>query len=248
MLAKAKNEHATEFQTSMALYFLASGVSRSIFNVLNKAGISLSYTQAVAKLKDLSTEQLAETRRIAHSQAFMIIWDNLNIAFKVSEQREGSKDHFDNGTTATLVPLHGVAYGGLPLELKPKRDNRRQLLTFSPSNIIPDLATAQRVEKAQLWHIQDILYDAFPELRSRLKSKILPPPSVDCIQVHKTEQYPLPAMKIDESTLEGTIEVVDTIIRQSLKLTPDDIKKHGLIICAGDQLTLSLLDKVVNNS
>jgi hypothetical protein len=36
----------------------------------------------------------------------MVIWDNLNIAFRVGEQRKASKDHFDNGTTATLIPLY----------------------------------------------------------------------------------------------------------------------------------------------
>ena len=55
----------------------------------------------------------------------MIIWDNLNIAFRVGEQRKGSKDHFDNGTTATLIPLYEF---GLPLDLKPPRDNRRPVI------------------------------------------------------------------------------------------------------------------------
>jgi len=115
MLAKARNDHATEFQTSMGMYFLACGTSRSLFDVLNHAGLTLSYTQAISKLKRLSEERLTETRKIAKSKAFMLIWDNLNIAFKVSEQRHDWKDHFDNGTTATLVPLCGVEYGKLPL-------------------------------------------------------------------------------------------------------------------------------------
>jgi len=38
------------------------------------------------------------------------------------------------------------------------------------------------------------------------------------IPVHKTEQYPLPAMHIDESTLEGTLGVMSTIFRSTLDL------------------------------
>ena len=86
MLAKSRNDHATEFQTTMCMYFLACGTSRSVFDVLNHAGISLSYTQAISKLKKLGLERLEEMRQIAHTCAFMVIWDNLNIAFKVSEQ------------------------------------------------------------------------------------------------------------------------------------------------------------------
>lgn len=242
MLAKSQNNHASKFQTSMGMYFLACGTSRSVFNVLNHAGITLSYTQAISKLKQLSEERLKETRKIAKSKAFMLIWDNLNIAFKVSEQRQDSKDHFDNGTTATLVPLYGIKRGELPL--KPKRTHRRPILKFEPKDFLPSCEESQRVQAGQLWHIKDILYDAFPALRKRLGSSISPLATVQQIPVHKTEQYPLPAMHIDESSLEGTLGVMNTIFRSTLELSEDDIKKHGLVICAGDQLSLALLDKI----
>ena len=51
-------------------------------------------------------------------------------------------------------------------------------------------------------------------------------------------------MHIDESSLEGTLQVIDSIISQTLKLSGDGLEKHGIIMCAGDQLTISLLDKV----
>jgi hypothetical protein len=235
MLAKARNDHATEFQTSMGMYFLACGTSRSLFDVLNHAGITLSYTQAISKLKHLSEERLTETRKIAKSKAFMLIWDNLNIAFKVSEQRHDSKDRFDNGTTATLVPLYGLKYGKLPPS--------EQTVDLSSSLAHKTFSQAER--KINAFKLTNFgtskTYDA---LLKRLASSILPPPSAQQIPVHKTEQYPLPAMYIDESTLEGTLGVMSTIFRRTLELAEDDIKKHGLVICAGDQLSLALLDKV----
>ena len=112
------------------------------------------------------------------------------------------------------------------------------------TNLLPSREEAQRVQAGQLWHIKDILYDAFPSLRKRLASSILPPPSVQQIPVHKIEQYPLPAMHVDESSLEGTSGVMSTTFRSTLELGEDDIKKHGLVICPGDQLSLALLDKV----
>jgi len=172
----------------------------------------------------------------------MLIWDNLNIAFKVSEQRHDSKDHFNNRTTATLIPLYGVECGELPL--KPKCTHRHPILKFGPEDLLPSHEEAQCIQASQLWHIKDILYDAFPALRKCLKSSIVPPPSVQQIPVHKTEQYPLPAMHIDKSSLEGTLGVMNTIFQSTSKLSEGDIKKHGLVICAGDQLSLALLDKV----
>lgn len=139
------------------MYFLACGASRSLFDVLNHAGLTLSYTQAVHKLKQLGEERLKEMLSLVRSKAFMIIWDNLNIAFKVTEQRADSKSHFDNGTTATIVPLFGVEFGSLPLELLPRRNHRLPLLEWTNQDLLPTLDEAQRVERQHIWHIQDRL-------------------------------------------------------------------------------------------
>ncbi|KAF8148588.1 hypothetical protein B0H34DRAFT_785583 [Crassisporium funariophilum] len=231
MLAKSRNEHATEFQTTMCMYFLACGTSRSMFDVLNHAGITLSYTQAIFKLKKLGQERLELTRKIAHTRKFMVIWDNLNIPFTVTEQRQNSKDHFNNGTTATLVPLYGVEFGGLPASLKPPRTLHAPILNFTAEDLLPSAEECLRVQAGQHWHIMDILYDTFPTLRMKLQASIDPPPSVMQIPVHKTEQYPLPAVHIDESSLEGTLQVFDAIFRHSLQLTEDDLMRHGIVLC-----------------
>jgi hypothetical protein len=212
--------------------------------VLNHVGFTLSYTAAVRKIKALGQERLLEIVGLTGTRAFMIIWDNLNIAFRVGEQRKASKDHFDNGTTATLMPLFDVDFGGLPLDLKPRRDNRKPIFDFDATDMLPTLQQVKDIEEAQLWHIEDILFDAFPDLRKRFKDRIHPPRDVLPIPVHKTEQYLLPAMHIDESSLEGTLKVLDNIITKTLKLSGEGLEKHGVILCAGDQLTMSLLDKV----
>lgn len=243
LLAQTRNQHSSEFQTTVCIYLLACGASKSQFQVLNHAGFSLSYTSAIRKIKELAQERLEKILGIARTRAFMIIWDNLNIAFRVGEQRKNSKDHFDNGTTATLVPLYGVNYGDLLLSLKHVRETRLPAIDFDCRDQMPSLQTVCELEAASIWHIEDMLYEAFPDLRKRL-GPIPPPPSVLTIPLRKTEQYPLPAMHIDESSLDGTLEVVDHIVRNTLKMTAEDVEKHGLIMCAGDQLTISLLDKV----
>ena len=228
----------------MCIYLLACGVSQTQFDVLNHAGFTLSYTAAIRKIKDLGRERLLEIVGLVSQRAFMIIWDNLNIAFWVGEQRKASKDHFDNGTTATLIPLYDVEFGGLPLDLKPPRDNRHPVIDFNHEDMLPSRQQVQELEEEQLWHIEDILFDAFPALRDRFKDKIKPVPDILSIPVHQTEQFPLPTMHIDESSLEGTLQVLNEIITKTLKLSGDGLVAHGIILCAGDQLTMSLLDKV----
>ncbi|KAF9472425.1 hypothetical protein BDN70DRAFT_900544 [Pholiota conissans] len=203
----------------MCMYLLACGTSRSLFDDLNHAGITLSYTQAILKLKQLGEERLAETRR------------------------HDSKDHFDNGTTATLVPIFKVDEN-TPLALKPPRTNHIPILNFNAADLLPNPEEAARVQDGQLWHIKDILFNAYPNLRKRFAHSILPPPVDQQAPVHKTEQYPVPAMHIDESCLEGTLHLLKTIFCDSLQLTEDDIRRKGVVICAGDYLSLSLLDKI----
>ena len=245
MLAQTRNKQSSKFQTTTCIYLLACGASRTQFDVLNHTGFTLSYTSAIVKIKTLGQERLLEIIGLVRERAFMIIWDNLNIAFRVGEQRKDSKDHFDNGTTATLIPLYDVEFGGIPLNSKPCRDNRRPIVDFTHEDLLPSRQQVLALEAEQLWHIEDILLDAFPDLRDRFKDKIKPVTNILPIPVHRTEQYPLPAMHIDESSLEGTLKVLEDIITKTLKLSGDDLEKHGIILCAGDQLTLSLLDKVI---
>jgi hypothetical protein len=244
MLAQTRNERSSEFQTTMCIYLLACGASRSQFDVLNHAGFTLSYKSAVDKIKDLGQERLLEIVGLTSRRAFMVLWDNLNIAFRVGEQRKASKDHFDNGTTATLIPLYDVEFGGLPLDLKPPRDNRRLVLDLTAEDLLPSRQQVEELDAELLWHVEDILLDAFPDLRTRFKDQIKPITDIFPIPLHKTQQYPLPAMHIDESSLEGTLQVLESIISKTLQLSSDGLEKHGIILCAGDQLTMSLLDKV----
>jgi len=53
------------------------------FNILNHTGFMLYYTAAICKIKDFSPEKLLEIVGLVSQQAFLIIWDNFNIAFYV---------------------------------------------------------------------------------------------------------------------------------------------------------------------
>lgn len=97
------SERSSEFQMNMCVYLLACGASRTQFDVLNHAAFTLSYTSTVAKIKQIGLERLSKIVGMTRKRAFMIIWDNLNIAFRIGEQRKASKDHFDNCTTATTL-------------------------------------------------------------------------------------------------------------------------------------------------
>ncbi|KAL1677976.1 hypothetical protein EV122DRAFT_278607 [Schizophyllum commune] len=178
----------------------------------------------------------------------MLVWDNLNIAFKKDAQRMGSTDHFDNGTTATVIPLFdpttaaSVPHGTLPFSLNPPRQSRKLDVPYEPQDLFPTAEESRVLSGCCLWQIQQIAMDHIPNL-ARLRGDVGPCPVVEQIPVHTTKQYPLPAMQIDESSIDGTMKVMLTIF-ENLGMTNADWVKHGLLFVDGDLLTMLLVDKL----
>ncbi|KAJ6555255.1 hypothetical protein B0H10DRAFT_2201691 [Mycena sp. CBHHK59/15] len=224
---QARNERANEFQEIMGTYFLACSTPRRQFDVLAHAGLTVSYSKAINDLKSLSAEGLARLRRMVQEKACMIVWDNLNIAFKVGEQRHNSKDTFENGTTATLIVLYGVLRGELELELLEPRTNRRP------------------ARQSSLWHVRRIFLEHFPTLAAKFKADLGDVPIIRAIPLHQSEHLRTPAMKIDESSLDGTIDVIDTTVTRTLQLTAAGMRAHGVMFAGGDLLSLNLTDKAI---
>ncbi|KAJ7148219.1 hypothetical protein C8R46DRAFT_1167204 [Mycena filopes] len=245
MLAQSQNERANKFQEIMGTYFLACNTPRRQFDVLAHAGLTVSYTKAINDLKGLSAEGLARLRRMVQEKACMIVWDNLNIAFKVGEQRHDSKDTFENGTTATLIVLYGVLRGELELEILEPRTTRKPVLDFDPMDTLPTAEHILQTRKSVLWHVRSILLRRFPALAKKYKDQLGDVPVIRPIPLHQTEHGPTPAMKIDESSLDGTIDVIDTVVVRTLKFTAAGMRAHGVMFAGGDLLSLNLTDKAI---
>ncbi|KAJ7775887.1 hypothetical protein B0H14DRAFT_3588093 [Mycena olivaceomarginata] len=218
MLAQAQNERANGFQEIMGTYFLACSTPRRQFDVLAHAGLTVSYSKAISDLKGLSAEGLARLRRMVQEKACVIVWDNLNIVFKVAEQRHNSKDTFENGTTATLIVLYGVLRGELELNILP----RISIMAY-PAHLTRTI----------------------PPLGHQFRDNLGEIPVIQAIPLHKTVHLPAPAMKIDESSLDGTIDVIDTLITRTLQFTAAGMRAHGVMFAGGDLLSLNLTDKAI---
>ncbi|KAJ6608768.1 hypothetical protein B0H10DRAFT_1955192 [Mycena sp. CBHHK59/15] len=231
----AQNERSNEFREIMGTYFLACSTPRRQFDVLAHAGLTVSYTKAINDLKGLSAEGLVRLRRMVQEKACMIIWDNLNIAFKVAEQRHNSKDTFENGTTATLIVLYGVLRGELELEIL---EPRTTIIDFEPMDTLPDVQHILQTRRANFTRM-------VPTIGAKFKDNLGDIPVIRANPLHQFEHLPTPAMKIDESSLDGTIDVIDTIVTRTLQLTTAGMCAHGVMFAGGDLLSLNLTDKAI---
>lgn len=244
MLAQTYGERFDEFQAIFGLYLLASGTARRLFDVLAHVGLTISYSSALQYLKTLSKQGLKKAVEVMHAVVCAIVWDNLNIAFRVGEQRLSSTDSFQNGTTATLIPLYGVQRGDLPIDLMPPRKTRRLTLEWESADTMPSTLEVIQLRHNTEFYIRKIILDWSETLHNKYRARLGEPPEVHQIPLHVTTQYPLAAMHIDESTLDGTLEVIDDILKKQLNMSEEDLMAHGTIIAHGDLLTGDLTEKV----
>lgn len=243
MLAQARSERANAFQVVLGFWLIASGASKALFDVLSHAGLSVSYSTAVAKLKMLADDRIRQIRSLVKDRPFLINWDNLCLRYDVSEQREANKSRFISGTTASIIELFNIRLGELKSSMLAPRIYRQPTLRFKTQDIFLSLQQTKELSAALISQIIGILFQYYPSLKTRFPDA-LKPPVIQCIPIHRTEHHSLPYLCIDESSVDGTIKIIESIICTILQMTPEDLKRHGIIICSGDLLTWSLTDKV----
>ncbi|KAJ7150669.1 hypothetical protein C8R46DRAFT_1229603 [Mycena filopes] len=248
MLSIARSQKANNYQVVIGMFLLASGAAKREMEVLAHAGLSISYTTIQEHVTLLSDEALKRLKRLVKEKMCFIVWDNLNIAFRVESQRLNSVNHFDNGTTGTAIPVWNPYTNSdtplktLPLGMKPPRTTTFPVIDWSSADILLSPAQAEELSRCCAWQLRRLAIDHIPGLQ-RLKDALGECPTVDQIAVHLTEQYPVPAMHEDESSMEGTIRVYTKIL-ESLGITNEDLQAHGLMFNDGDLLTDSLVDKI----
>jgi hypothetical protein len=249
MLSISRSQQANNYQVVIGIFLLASGASKREMEVLAKAGLSTSYTTIKEHVATLSKEGTEHFRQLIKQQMCFIVWDNLNIAFRVESQRLNSANHFDNGTTATLIPVYNpftgdssTPHGTLPLEMKPPRTSTFPVVDWNYHEVLPSPSNAEELTRCCIWQLKRLAFENIASLAD-LRLAFEECPEVDPIAVHTTPTFPLPAMHEDESSIDGTIRVYVQILRH-LGMSNEDLRAHGLMFHDGDLLTDSLIDKV----
>ncbi|KAF8824700.1 hypothetical protein HHX47_DHR7000515 [Lentinula edodes] len=248
MLSLVRSQKANNFQVIMGFFLLGSGAGKREIAVLAQAGLSVSPSAINQHVKELSRENIAIVQEVIQSFLCSLVWDNLNFAFHIDSQRLGSKDHFDSGTTVTVVVQHDpdtglpAKHGTLSFDMKPPRTSTHQIISNQSLLLLPSPDDIKALELCEIWQLTQLALEHEPQL-AHLKDCFSPCPTVEQIALHVTKQYPAPAMHEDESSLDGTIRVYLKILRD-LGVSDNDIQKLGLFFTDGDLLTDSLVDKV----
>ncbi|KAF8595439.1 hypothetical protein BDV93DRAFT_456821, partial [Ceratobasidium sp. AG-I] len=257
-------------QVVFSLYMYAAGLQRQGFSILSHLGILISYTMlprksagdpqtgvqapsgsvvaikrrapAIGPLKNLSVECMKEVKEMIKSKkAFGLVFDNINMVFKVAEQVIGRIDTQENGTCATVFELLGATPESLDHAVA-----KAAFLSAKPlelSNILHSPGERALHRRLMVHNILRIVVthggEYFAKFRPLLEST--QPSSDHCIPVHQSRTYPLPAMDIEESSIDGVINVMDAIYEE-IGVDPASPEFRGTNqLVGGDQKSLSNL-------
>ncbi|KAF9011535.1 hypothetical protein BDZ89DRAFT_1119149 [Hymenopellis radicata] len=155
MISILRSQRSNNFQTVIGLFLLGSGAAKRQIEVLSHAGLSTSYSAILEHVKTLSQEGILHFRQVVRDCMCSIVWDNLNIAFRVESQRLDNTNRFDNGTTATLIPLHDPFTGG-------KVPHAPLNWTVEQTLISPE--DAVKLDECSLWQLKKIALDVIAGL------------------------------------------------------------------------------------
>ncbi|KAJ7102520.1 hypothetical protein B0H15DRAFT_768975 [Mycena belliarum] len=261
-----KNSYA---QAVMSTYLAATGGQRQHFSVLSLYGFSMGYSSTISRtfapkvageelekskkrvrgpgiLSVLRDACMATNEALASSRLFSLVYDNINLMNRIAEQIVGRKSAQENGTCATLLPLHKAKLEHL---LTSSLD--ASIIAARPLSIDDISLNATETE----FFIENMVHTVLRIiirhggegfLKWKAAVDAAQPVSADTIEVHKTPIHPLPTMEIDESTITGNIEVIEEITRVLGFKTDDPEYAKYIQIIAGDQLTIARQRSILN--
>ncbi|KAJ3540608.1 hypothetical protein NM688_g6203 [Phlebia brevispora] len=198
-------------------------------------------TRGVGVLRRLSEASRQTARSVFKKTPCSTVYDNINWQNKVAEQVIGRKDAQENGTCASIFPLHGADQGDMNTDDLLKTYEQAPLLTLHDILLTPDERKLHR--ECMLHTLLRIVVNhggaGFKKFEQDVRNSL--PTTEDQIDVHKTDVYPLPAMDIDESSTSGNAEVVDAIYTElGLDLNSAEFFETCRIV-NGDQLSIARL-------
>ncbi|KAG8777150.1 hypothetical protein FRC12_000516 [Ceratobasidium sp. 428] len=254
------NPRCNMLQKILTVYMKAKHTAKAVFEILQQAGITMSYWWIKHAISSLSVDLRNQAILAAHTKPILLVHDNIRLKYGVSSQRGDNQSISDNGTASTLIilPESGRAFedpddfGPFYCQLKAQR-----IAGTAPKLSWKDIDSSPRRLFCRQSSIHDIidhfrLIPALSNAKFWKYDKLLRPTGPQQLphgQEHRLKQYMLPTTNIDESSYSGNSQVVAFILRE-LKLDSEPQRSRLMlerkILWPGDQVTAQRCRQVQN--
>ncbi|TFK65150.1 hypothetical protein BDN72DRAFT_962706 [Pluteus cervinus] len=196
--------------------------------------------QYTGTLRQLSESCRQGAQGLAAKILYGSVYDNINIGFRAPEQTVMNHSSQENGTCATIFPLHNANVNDI------RTADFQEAFFKAPQLSIRDILhtkdEANQFKNNITFTILRIIInfggDGLKAFATELNKR--QPMSESKIDVHKTKLYPLPSWNIDESTITGNADVDQAIVNE-LRLPETGDFWEYVRFQGGDQLSIARL-------
>jgi hypothetical protein len=234
----------------ITIYFKSCGIAARALDTLHALGIMLSQRWALNGIEALSEAAHENMAVDMKNYPWFGVHDNLNLAFRVYEQRLSNQNHFDSGTAGTIIVIkdpnctppdffsaqeklvkgikHPISFSDI---LNLERGASPRLKAQNIHRVLKFLIDAPQFDFDTYEHNDSNIFDRPVSLR-RLPTE------------HATSQYMLNTVHIEEASYEGNARILQEWFRQLNLENLSEKMQEGfrpLIVWIGDQLTVSRL-------
>uniref|UniRef100_D8PYY4 DUF6589 domain-containing protein n=1 Tax=Schizophyllum commune (strain H4-8 / FGSC 9210) TaxID=578458 RepID=D8PYY4_SCHCM len=206
----------------------------------NQDGVPVQRRAGLGTLEKLSLAMREVSRHVAASRPFMVVYDNINMMWRVAEQIIGRRDSLESGTCATLVPLHDADPRHLATAALAKHVDEAPELNMVDVRLTPDYKSKLH-EYFEFTVLRIIVRFAGGEKMKSLGELVHKhQPYTDArIPTHLSEVHPLPAEPIDESTKKGNADVITAFMEELGQPIQANNFADMVRLIAGDQLSVA---------
>ncbi|KAJ7921626.1 hypothetical protein B0H13DRAFT_2415435 [Mycena leptocephala] len=208
----------------LGLFLEIGGTSSRILTTLSNAGACASITTIERLKKILSEDAVAHAVSLMQgSGVFYIIFDNINIFLRKSQQRLFNKNTMIHATNATVISIPGADPKAEDLEAKNKRRGKRAAATGA--DIIPMEDDEEKMFSSFEWENRDVLLKAAEAFMA--SARLLPP--------ERTDGRPAGVFDVNEGSKKGIIKMLKALQELSGLAESEWASKARIIM--GDWLT-----------
>lgn len=227
----------------------ASSTPSRVIDSLHAFGFCMSYDWSNKVKKFVSIKMHSEFEKLAlippEIGGLALIWDNMNLAEQHYEQRAAEPTQFVNGTVFAIRVLPPEARALASRASLDEGRERGSKEPFSRRELL-NPAPAELVRQRAVFNILSTLLESeeFTGYKDRDAPELAPPPPVMKLsggEKAKDRSYILAVEKLDESTYEGTVQIMEKYL-EALGWDKGErrrwVAEEAVILLAGDGLTL----------
>ncbi|KAH9911456.1 uncharacterized protein B0H18DRAFT_1128681 [Fomitopsis serialis] len=237
LMMQSTNQRSNALQSVIGLYLHSCNAPEAVVDLLARIGVAISRTAIDDAITNLSKESAAAMKRLGCTMLTSIAYDNFDVELKhVVPTAEKPHDSLLHMTSGTFIPLdHGATLGDLqcsddlwkespynPESTKGAEEiDWKELLTLYPQNSHPSGLDCR--ERFNTWVFKHDLFVHGPEYFRQFLAKLDEPDAIDHIPLVKSRKVPAEAMDINQSSVQGNIEALNTLFKQAGIGDPTDL-------------------------